>query len=73
MSTIYTCSDGETIDLVAFRHYGKTSDGVVEQVLLANPGLGDKDPVLLAGDQIIMPVIENINEPEIVSLWDLSA
>ena len=33
--TIYTSKDGETLDYIVWKHYGKTT-GILEQVLVQN-------------------------------------
>ncbi|NJB67201.1 phage tail protein X [Desulfobaculum xiamenense] len=66
----YRTKDGDMLDLICQRHYGRTAD-VVETVLDANPGLAAFGPVLSAGLVIVLP---EISEPhaieEGVTLWD---
>ena len=45
---------GDTIDLLCNRHYGRTA-GVTEEVLEANPGLADLGVELPVGTQIDLP------------------
>ncbi|MEX3556374.1 MAG: tail protein X [Burkholderia gladioli] len=44
----------ETVDALYWRIYGRT-DGVVEAVLEANPGLADIGPLLPTGCEVDMP------------------
>lgn len=62
---------GDTLDLVCYRHYGKTA-GVTEAVLSANPGLCEGGPLLTAGQVITLPELaaDTENKAEIVQLWD---
>lgn len=67
--TTYRTSDGDMADEIAFRHYGTTSSGVVEQLLAANPGLADYGPVLPAGLVITLPVTDTVTKTEGLRLW----
>lgn len=60
---------GDTLDAVCYRHYGRTA-GVVEAVLLANPGLADKGAILPHGTAIMLPVMATAPVTETVQLWD---
>lgn len=62
-------SDGDTVDLLCWRHYGK-SKGVTEQAYLANPGLCDKGPLLSAGTVVYLPEVTQSTTQETVQLWD---
>lgn len=65
-----TAKQGDTVDLVCWAHYGRT-DGVVEQVLAANPGLADHGPVLPVGARITLPEVAASPQPSPqVHLWD---
>jgi phage tail protein X len=68
METIIT-SEGDMVDQLAYRHYG-THEGTTAAILEANPGLAAMGPVLPAGVEIKLPVIER-PVPEItVKLYD---
>jgi phage tail protein X len=56
METIIT-SEGDMVDQLAYRHYG-THEGTTATILKANPGLAAMGPVLPAGVEIKLPVIE---------------
>ncbi len=60
---------GETLDAIAWRHYGRTA-GVVEAVLEANPGLAALGPQLPLGTAVELPDIAPATEVALVQLWD---
>jgi phage tail protein X len=61
---------GDTIDLLCWRHYGRTS-GTAEGVLAANPGIAAMGAVLPFGTAVILPDLELAREAATtVSLWD---
>lgn len=60
---------GDTLDLICQRHYGRTRD-VTEAVLIANPGLCESGPFLSAGQEINLPDIDPAPQAEMVQLWD---
>lgn len=64
----YRTSDGDTVDYVCWRHYGRTAE-TVEVVLEANPGLAARGPVLPAGVEIELPAIEEPERQTLVRLW----
>lgn len=53
-ATTYKASQGDTLDLICWRHYGEQS-GAVEAVLLANPGLADLGEVIQLNTVITLP------------------
>lgn len=59
---------GDTVDLLCFRYYGRTR-GVVEQVLETNPGLC-LITELNAGQWVDMPDITEPKQKDIIQLWD---
>ena len=63
--------EGDTVDLVCWRELGRTGR-VVEDVLLANPGLADLGPVLPIGAVVVLPdaVVERGETVDTVQLWD---
>lgn len=71
MSKIVTSIQGDTVDLICWRHYGATS-GAVEAVFAANPDLAAKGAVLPFGTKITLPDVDIANETATttVSLWD---
>lgn len=70
MALIYTTSDGDTVDYIAWRQYGRQTGRVVEKLLEANPGLADYGPVLPAGVIVRLPVIAAEPQARGVYLWD---
>jgi len=65
----YRTKDGDTLDLICWRHYGQQS-GAVEQVLEANPKLAEKGSILSAGIIITLPELTSPAVEEEISLWD---
>ena len=66
----YRIRDGDSLDAVCWRHYGRQA-GAVEAVLEANPGLSEVGPILPAGLVIGLPELPSTSpEIETVSLWD---
>ncbi|WP_175773478.1 tail protein X [Paraburkholderia phenazinium] len=51
---IVTAQQGDTVDALCWRHYGRT-DGTVEAVLEANAGLADFGVFLPIGTPVSLP------------------
>lgn len=66
----YITRDGDTVDFIAWKYYGSTSNQVVETVLAANRGLADYGPILPAGVVITLPEIEAPKKSQGIRLWD---
>lgn len=67
-----TAMQGDTVDLICHRHYGRTA-GITEAVYAANPGLADIGPVLPLGTPVTLPDLPT--QPaettrQLVKLWD---
>ncbi|TNI42157.1 tail protein X [Aeromonas veronii] len=60
---------GDTLDLILFRHYGYTA-GITEQVLNLNPGLAELGPILPTGTLINMPAAPTQAEQPLIQLWE---
>lgn len=60
---------GDTVDALCQRYYGKTQ-GVTEQVLLSNPGLAGRGPILPHGCPVDMPDIIQAASVQTLQLWD---
>lgn len=60
---------GDTLDAICARYYGRT-EGVVETVLDANPGLSELGVILAHGTVIELPEVESAAKTETVNLWD---
>ena len=68
--TTYQSRDGDVIDAVCRRFYGREA-GAVEAVLEANPGLAELGPTLPAGTEIHLPDLPRPLETiPTVKLWD---
>ncbi len=65
----YLTSTGDSVDFIAYKHYGSLDGKVMEQLLAANKGLADYGPTLPAGITIILPVITTTWAPDGVQLW----
>lgn len=64
MTTYTVRRDGERLDLICWRYYGRLSGRVVEQVLAANPGLARLGPhALPAGTLIRLPALPAAAKP----------
>ena len=62
----YTAKDGDLLDWIVWKHYGRTS--VLEQVLQANPNLTKE--ILSAGTIVRLPYIEEIKKTNTeIKLW----
>ena len=67
--TTYTSRDGEVIENIRWRFYGRKA-GAVEAVLAANPGLAGQGPVLPAVAEIHLPDLTRPLETiPTVKLW----
>lgn len=70
MNTQVRALQGDTLDALCWRHYGRTA-GVVELALEANPGLADLGPVLPMGTLVTLPPAPPAREDRrIIQLWD---
>lgn len=68
MATTYRCREGDILDWICWKHYGRTR-GAVEAVLEANSGLAEYDPHLPAGLKITLPDLSPAEDKEVVRLW----
>lgn len=66
---IYRTRQGDTVDGVCWKHYGRTAE-TVESVLRANPELADHGPVLPAGLLIALPETPAPERQTLIRLWD---
>lgn len=70
MATVYTTKQKEIVDLICYRHYGRTRE-VTELVLAANPGLAAHGPILPFATKVVLPAItEQTRRRPLVSLYD---
>ena len=70
MAATYITREGDTMDFIAWKHYGATTNRVVEKVLDANRGLADRGPILPAGLSITLPEITAPAKAKGVKLWE---
>lgn len=70
MADTYRTREGDTLDWICWKRYGRTTGRVVEAVLAANPGLADRGPVLPAGIDITLPVLQLAQQTRGIRLWD---
>lgn len=68
MATIYRTREGDVIDEICWRHYGR--ENAVTSVLDANPGLADLGAILPSGIEITLPDLPTSVATESSSLWD---
>ncbi|MFS4552094.1 tail protein X [Comamonas resistens] len=61
--------DGDSVDSLCWRYYGRTAD-VVEAVLEANPGLAARGPILPQGLLVLMPNLPKPATRPLIQLWD---
>jgi phage tail protein X len=70
MAIAIRAQQGDTVDALCWRHYGRTA-GVTEAVLEANPGLADHGPNLPQGLAVQMPEAQaSAPQRQMVKLWD---
>ena len=64
---------GDTIDLLCWRHLGTTT-GMTEQVFALNPGLSLQGPILPMGTAVDLPALPSsqsiATERPLIQLWD---
>ena len=60
---------GDTVDALCWRYYERTQS-MVEQVLVANPGLADLGVILPTGTPLELPDITAAAVCETYQLWD---
>ena len=67
---IYLTKQNDMIDALCHRYYGVT-EGTTEALLLANPGLADRQVPLPAGVEITLPELPKPTKTiKTVKLWD---
>lgn len=69
MGAVVYAQQGDTVDLICHRHYGRTA-GVTEQVLDANRGLADLGTVLPMGTRVELPEQPVQTVKKLINLWD---
>lgn len=69
MAQEYTTVDGDTVDAIAHRHYGR-HNGTTELILEANRGLAEHPLALPANLTIVLPILDAAAPIETVKLYD---
>lgn len=69
MATTVRAIQGDTVDAICWRFYGRTA-GVTEAVLEANPGLADFGAHIPQGTLVVMPAEAPQPQRQTVNLWD---
>lgn len=71
MAQLYNTKEGDMLDEICWKVYGRRAGRVTERVLDANPGLAELGPKLPAGLVVTLPDIEPQSENAgAVRLWD---
>lgn len=65
----YLSKEGDSVDRIVWKHYGREGAGLVELVLEANPGIADLGPVLPMGTRVVLPLVPDRKLVEVVRLW----
>lgn len=70
MATFVYAAQGDTVDAICWRIYGRTA-GITEAVLEANPGLSDLGTIIPHGTLVSLPdIAPQAPELQMVNLWD---
>ncbi|KOR14698.1 hypothetical protein ABW55_12385 [Acinetobacter sp. C15] len=69
---LYRTKDGDTVDSIAYKYYGSTSNKLVENIFEVNHRLSDHPPVLPEGLLIELPEQSQttMTPTKKVKLWD---
>lgn len=70
MALTYSTREGDTVDFIAWKHYGTADASAVEFLLQGNPGLADRGPLLPAGVDVALPEMVTPDKAEGKRLWD---
>lgn len=68
MAQVYRTKAGDTVDAIAWKHYGR--EAAAGDILEANRRLADLGPGLPAGVEVILPDLPEPVEPAAIRLWD---
>jgi phage tail protein X len=69
MATTLRAIQGDTVDALCWRHYGRTA-AITEAVFEANPGLADHGAQIPQGTPVLMPDEAPQPQRQMVNLWD---
>lgn len=73
MPTSVTARQGDTLDLLCWRHLGVTAGGLVEQAFELNRGLAEAGDTIAEGSVVVLPdftAAPAVSTLETVNLWD---
>lgn len=70
MKQFIIAKQGETVDLMVWRHYGRIWPGLVEAVLRDNPGIADIGPVLPTGTRLVMQDYQPPRRSRMTRIYD---
>lgn len=62
--------EGETVDRLVWRVFGRQDGRLVELTLDLNPGLAAAGPILAGGRRVLLPDEPAVPEQPLVRLWD---
>jgi phage tail protein X len=68
MNPVVIARQGDTLDIVCWRHFGQTA-AVTEMALELNPGLARLGEVLPEGTPVTLPAVAPPREIQTVQLW----
>ncbi|PIE13846.1 MAG: phage tail protein [Rhodobacterales bacterium] len=69
MADTYRTIEGDTIDAIAYRHYGR-HQGTTEAIMDANPGLAALPLILPVDTLLTLPDIDDTTPVQTVKLYD---
>jgi len=64
-----TIAEPLRLDILAFELMGKTTDGALEALLAANPGMAANGPFLAAGSEVEIPPTPETPRVAAVNPW----
>jgi len=65
----YLSEEGDTVDRIVWKHYGRQGAGLEELVLAANRGVAGLGAVLPIGTRVFLPLVPDRKIEEAVRLW----
>jgi phage tail protein X len=70
MTQTYKTREGDTVDSIAWKAFGRVTSAMLRAVLEANPGLADRGASLPAGVDVVLPDMpaQDVAKPSVV-LW----
>ncbi|MDR1350904.1 MAG: tail protein X [Zoogloeaceae bacterium] len=69
MSAVVIARQFDTLDLICWRHFGRTA-AVTEQALELNPGLARLGAILPEGQAVTLPDVAPTREIKMINLWN---